>query len=93
MSADRCGTYAGYQAHRYRGEPPCERCRRAQADYTAGWRGRNRDGYARHLASAAARQRAHTRLAARHRAEFRELLDQERRRGETGTPAADRDSR
>ena len=35
---DRCGTYAGWNAHRHCGEPPCDDCRRAQADYVRDWR-------------------------------------------------------
>ena len=30
---DRCGTYAGWMAHRRRGEQPCGFCRSAAAEY------------------------------------------------------------
>jgi WhiB family redox-sensing transcriptional regulator len=33
-SRGRCGTYSGAQAHRKRGERPCEACRRARTEYT-----------------------------------------------------------
>lgn len=33
-----CGTYAAYQRHYKAGETIDEACRRAAADYTAGWR-------------------------------------------------------
>lgn len=38
-----CGTYAGYQRHRYRGEETCEPCRVARKAYMDGWVDRNPD--------------------------------------------------
>jgi hypothetical protein len=35
---DRCGTYAGWNAHKYLGEEPCPPCKRAHADYMREWR-------------------------------------------------------
>ena len=35
---DRCGTYAGWNAHQQSGEEPCPPCRRAHADYMREWR-------------------------------------------------------
>ena len=37
----RCGTTAGYPAHRYRGERACERCLRARAHAMRAWRADN----------------------------------------------------
>ena len=34
------GTYAGYNAHRRRGETPCDACRAAQTDYCRDYRHR-----------------------------------------------------
>lgn len=38
MSDPRCGTYAGYERHRRAGDPACDPCRAAKADYTREWR-------------------------------------------------------
>jgi len=35
---ERCGTYAGWNAHRYVGEQACDRCKRAHADYMRDYR-------------------------------------------------------
>lgn len=53
-----CGTYAGYQRHRLRGEPACQPCKDAAAAYqrehrktdTLGVRGERAYGIARHRA-------------------------------------------
>ena len=38
VADDRCGTYAGWQAHRKRGEQTCGFCRSAKADYQRQYR-------------------------------------------------------
>lgn len=38
---DKCGTYAGYQAHYKRGEKACGPCMHAQAVYVGQWRARS----------------------------------------------------
>lgn len=38
-----CGTYAGYQRHKMRGETPCAECRVANKVYGQNWRKRNAD--------------------------------------------------
>jgi len=40
---ERCGTNAGYQAHRRRVEVPCDSCRRARAGHDRAYRGANRE--------------------------------------------------
>ena len=35
---DKCGTHAGYMAHRYHKEITCQPCRDARADYCTQWR-------------------------------------------------------
>ena len=58
------GTYAGAQAHRLRGEKPCEPCRDAQNAYTREWRKRTayrdsrRGAYARNRVLSAIREMA-----------------------------------
>jgi hypothetical protein len=39
--ASKCGTYAGWNQHRHRGDKPCGECTSAQADYVREWRIRN----------------------------------------------------
>ncbi|WFE41930.1 hypothetical protein [Micromonospora sp. WMMD998] len=34
----RCGTYAGHQRHRKRGEADCDPCAEARRDYHRGWK-------------------------------------------------------
>ena len=40
MSAIDHGTYRGWNAHRRRGETPCQECKSAQARYNRDWRAR-----------------------------------------------------
>ena len=35
---DRCGSYAGYNAHNLLGEAPCDPCKHARADYMREYR-------------------------------------------------------
>jgi len=35
---ERCGTYAGWNDHMRSGEPVCDACKRAHADYMREWR-------------------------------------------------------
>ena len=84
MTADlteSCGTYAGYQQHRLRGEPPCEACREAGRKYMRDYRKRKGPGYYRwwnKTYDTAAR-----RLAAEYPERFRELLAEVRESGST----------
>lgn len=71
----RHGTYAGFQVHRKEGKRPCGACRDAYNTYQRGFR--NQGDYKqqeRRLNSA--RSKALWRLAARHRTEFRDLVNQ-----------------
>lgn len=78
MTAE-CGTYAGAQAHRKRGEAACDDCKRAQADYTAAWRRRTKGpNEQHHKAIGRARWRAIRRLMAAHPAEWERLFAEER---------------
>ena len=38
---DKCGTYAGWNAHQWRGEPICDACKVARKDYQRQYRLRN----------------------------------------------------
>ncbi len=71
MSA--CGSYAGAQVHRKRGEPPCDPCRQAAAEYMREYRASHPKIYSRERRRNAARSRALWRLAARHVEEFQVL--------------------
>lgn len=77
---ERCGTPAGYQAHRKRKEPACDACRRANAEYTAAVRASNPGLYAQNVANNSARSRAMTRLARLHPDEFKALYREELRK-------------
>lgn len=75
---ERCGTPAGYQAHRKeRREDACDDCKRAQAEYTAALRRANPELYAQSQSIQRARDRALRRLARQHPAEFDELYREE----------------
>jgi len=41
--ASKCGTYAGWNQHQYRGTKPCDECNSAQASYMRERRVRNGD--------------------------------------------------
>ena len=76
-----CGTNAGYQAHRKRGEPACEACRTASRTYQRSWNARHpgqaaayKDTYKR---TAAIRDRAIERLVREYPERFMELYYEE----------------
>ena len=76
-----CGTQAGYQAHRKRGEAACEDCREANRRYGQVWNEQNpgrRAGYkAAHEARNAVRDRALERLAREYPERFMEIFYEE----------------
>jgi hypothetical protein len=71
----------GAQAHRRRGEDPCDECARAAAQYTADYRRRFPERYAAAMEKGAAQNRALWRLAGRHKEEFDALTESELLRG------------
>lgn len=73
----RCGTDAGYQAHRRRNEEPCAACRRARAKKIREYRASNDECLVRESLYRAARSRATSRLVALHPGQFRILMDEE----------------
>jgi hypothetical protein len=73
MSDPRCGTWAGYTAHRYVGEDPCDDCRKEHAARIAAHRAANGR---RDRALGKARSRAYTRLAKQYPERFRDLYEQ-----------------
>lgn len=70
--AAACGTYAGYQRHRARGEPTCVECKAANASYV---RARRATPQGRQSArdAVSAQGRALRALASRHPSEYRQL--------------------
>lgn len=74
---DRCGTPAGYQAHRKRGEAACGPCRNANAAYMRVLRADRADLRERERARQNARDRATQRLIDAHRAEWAGLVQEE----------------
>lgn len=77
MSADKCGTYAGYNAHNRRGEEVCADCRRAATEYTAERRARDSAIGAEEKRRDKARARAWSRLAAMHPTQYQALFEEE----------------
>lgn len=77
---DRCGTYAGFQAHKKRGEVGCGPCRDARRVYMAAYREKSEKARERDRKYSLATSRARERLIRAHRAEFLLYLDEERRR-------------
>lgn len=67
---DKCGTNAGYNAHKYYGEPPCDPCIQAGNEYMQEWRKANPDKAAVEDAKTKARGRALWRLKDMHPTEF-----------------------
>lgn len=76
----RCGSYAGFQAHKKRGEDPCPECRDARRVYMAAYRKKTPKARERDRKYSLATSRARERLIKAHRAEFLWYLDEERRR-------------
>ena len=74
----KCGTYGGYQKHRRQGEPACEPCRKANANYHRGYRASGAEPYLKSLEVEKARTRALYRLAERHPVEFAALFADEK---------------
>jgi len=74
----RCGTYAGYLAHRKRQEPSCEPCNVARRNYQNQYRAANAELRAMEARRALARQRAYRRLSRMFPAQFLELYEEEK---------------
>lgn len=70
------GTRGGYYAHRRLEEPACDECREAVNEYLREYR--ERVGPERPRALDAARRRAMATLRDRHRAEYEELMAEEK---------------
>lgn len=75
-----CGTTAGYQTHKRRGQEPCADCRRAQRDAMREYRASKAEVRDREYRYGLARNRAIRRLIDLHPAQFDALLAQERDR-------------
>jgi hypothetical protein len=73
MSDPRCGTSAGYMAHRYANEAVCDDCVKGHAAQIAAHRAQH-GRHDRPLSKA--RTRAHTRLAREYPDRFRVLYEQ-----------------
>ena len=80
---DKCGTNAGYNAHKYYGEPPCDPCIQAGNEYARQRRARNPEKAAQEAVKVVARSRALWRLKDIHTDEFEVLYADELRRLET----------
>jgi hypothetical protein len=74
----KCGTNAGYEAHRHAGTPTCGPCRAAHSAYTTAWRLRPEVGAHDHRRQKA-RRRALARLGREYPQRFSELLADELR--------------
>ena len=72
-----CGTQAGYQAHRKRGEDACEACRQANRSYMNAYNRRNPGSQEKYREKAAVRDRALERLAHEYPERFMELYYEE----------------
>lgn len=76
-----CGTHAAYQRHRRSGEPPCSACLAANAEKTRAHKQASPDYVQRCNERNKARERARVRLAREYPARFRQLCNEEYRRG------------
>lgn len=74
-----CGTYAGCQAHRRRGEVVCQPCKDAGSAYMRGRRARNIDLVRQDERRRKVRRRAVAALVARYPEEFEALVQAELR--------------
>ena len=86
VSDDRCGTYAGYQAHKWRGDNPCEPCRAANAAYHREHRKQKPRRNSVDTRRAKLRNRALARLADEYPKRFAQLLREEYRRDMAASP-------
>lgn len=80
MSAEvetKCGTYAGWNAHRYYGTEVCDLCCKARSAYMREWRGKTTVDWRR---ADAARKRALSALANLHPDDFQRLYVEEMRK-------------
>lgn len=75
--SDKCGTYAGWNAHRRASEKPCDACKEAQRLYIRAWRAKKGAAVIEEQIRNAARQRALWRLKDMHRAHFDLLVADE----------------
>jgi uncharacterized membrane protein YccC len=76
------GTYAAYQRHRNTGSEPCTECRKAATRYMANYRASKPERRVAEIERATARNRALSRLAKLHPAQFRALYREELERQE-----------
>jgi hypothetical protein len=77
MADERCGTYAGYQAHLAASDIVCDPCRIARNQYTRERLAKNPDEVAKDRRRSAAYKRALRRLSLEQDVRFRELYDEE----------------
>ena len=80
MSLPVCGTYAGYQRHKKRGEPVDDECRLARNAYMAAYRASSARVREADRGYSYTHYWATKHLISRHLAEFHELLAIERRK-------------
>lgn len=71
---EKCGTNAGWNAHKYYGTEICDECRKAHNVYMREWRGKTGVNWRR---SIRARQRALTRLGNLYIEDYRRLYAEE----------------
>src|SRR5690242_914050 len=80
MSAEsKCGTYAGWNIHKRKGEKACDACRQAATEYQRSWRARGGEAVERQAAMNRAREAALWRLKDLHRDHFDLLVADEMR--------------
>lgn len=73
----KCGTYAGWNAHRYYGTEVCDLCRKASNAYTREWRGKTKASWRKQNY---ARGRALTALANLYPDDYQRLYVEELRK-------------
>ena len=81
-----CGTPAAYQRHKRRGEPACDACQKAIADYLREYRATSPVYQAIHQRHHQARYSALAHLAREYPARYRELLTAYKQGTEPGQP-------
>lgn len=77
MTTVKHGTYAGWNWHMFNKVPMCMACREAQRQYQATWRAANPEARQRNNDGVKAGERAKTRLARAHSAEYRMYYKEE----------------